>query len=209
MLSVDFFTLATSKGYRRGMSEAVDLDAVLKEKLERMLYREFLAEKDLYREVGLERLPEKLAALTGLPRAEVLSRLLASPELELLKMEDLRRLVRVHDMTFLSRTAATVAHELKRPEIDYGRCVREALSFAISDQRAKAFAALRAAAAHNPEWARHHFIYGLLQALAANNARALKELSAALEREPYDDARRRVRAAITLIEDQVARHPGV
>lgn len=174
-----------------------------------MLYREFLAEKDLYRDLGLERLPKQLAALTGLPPNEVLSKLLESPELEPLTMQDLRRLVRVHDMTFLSRTAAAVAHELKHEGVDYTRCIREALSFAISDRRAQAFAALRAAAAQQPEWARHHFIYGLLQALSANNARALRELSAALEREPYEDARRRIRELMALLEGEVQIHPGI
>ncbi|MBW2732258.1 MAG: hypothetical protein JRH20_07670 [Deltaproteobacteria bacterium] len=182
------------------MSEAVGPDPTRQETLERMLYREFLTQKDLYREVGLERLPEKLAALTGLPKGEVLSHIMGSPELTMLGMDDLRRLVRVHDMTFLSRTAAVVAGELKRPEVEYISCIREALSFAISDCRVQAFAALRAAANHSPESAYHHFIYGLLQALGANNMQAQKELSLALEREPYEDGRRRIRTAISLVE---------
>ena len=49
-------------------------------------------------------------------------------------------------------------------------------------------------------WARHHYLYGLVLGIEGNRERALWELDMALRREPYEDARIRIRQVISLLE---------
>ena len=178
------------------------------ERLQRLLYREFLAEADLYKEVGLERLPISLSAALGWPAHEVIWRLAETTFVDELSLDQLAKLLRVQDMELISRTAADVARALKREEMSYEGAIREALTYAVSAMHAHAFAALRAAARKRPQWARHHYLYGLLAALVGNHSRAVRELERALEREPYEDARQRMRAAIELLEPVRQVFPG-
>lgn len=177
-------------------------------RLQRMLYREFLAEPNLYQDAGLERLPVQLGALLGCAPPDAIYRLAASTFVDEVDERQLARMLRVQDMELVSRTAAAVATDLKHPDVSYERAIRTALCFAVSDLKAHAFAALRAAAVKKPEWARHHYLYGLLTGLMGNHVRAIRELNFALEREPYDDARQRIRAAIALIDPVKASYPG-
>jgi tetratricopeptide (TPR) repeat protein len=179
------------------------------ERLRRLIYREFLAEPNLYKEAGLDRLPIQLSALVGWPADAVIYRLAGSTFVDEIELSQLKKLLRIHDMELISRTAAAVASEMKRDDVSYPTTIRRALCYAVSEMATHAFAALRAAAIKRPDWAQHHYLYGLLQATMDNNARALRELNFALEREPYDDARQRIRAAINLIEPYVKKDPGI
>jgi tetratricopeptide (TPR) repeat protein len=178
------------------------------EQLQRLLYREFLAERDLYKEVGLERLPISLSALLGWPADEVIWRLAETTFLEELSLEQLAKLFRIHDMELVSQTAATVSRKLKLDDVDYDSAIRAGLAYAASGMHAHAFAALRAAARKRPQWARHHYLYGILAGLTGNHDRAVRELERALEQEPYEDAKQRVRAAIELLEPMRQHFPG-
>lgn len=178
------------------------------EQLQRLLYREFLAERDLYKEVGLERLPISLSALLGWPAHEVIWRLAETTFVEELSLEQLAKLFRIQDMELVSKTAATVARELREEHVGYEQAIRVALAYAASAMHAHAFAALRAAARKKPQWARHHYLYGILAGLMGNHARAVRELERALEQEPYEDAKQRVRAAIELLEPMRQLFPG-
>ncbi len=178
------------------------------EHLQRLLYREFLAESDLYKEVGLERLPISLSALLGWPADEVIWRLAETTFVEELSLEQLATLFRIHDMELVSKTAATIARELREAHVSYEQAIRVGLAYAVTGMHAHAFAALRAAARKKPQWARHHYLYGVLAGLMGNHARAVRELERALEQEPYEDARQRVRAAIELLAPMRQTFPG-
>ena len=172
----------------------------LQQQLQRILYREFLGEPHLYRDVGLDQLPQALGELLGCGPDDGLMRAAASTFLDEFEIRTLRRLFRIRDMDLVSRTAAAVSAELKEPQVSYDTAVRRALSYAVIDLKPHAYAALRAAARKKPEWARHHYLYGVLQAMSGDFPRAMRALDTALQREPYEDARQRVRAAMALIE---------
>ncbi|MCA9666921.1 MAG: hypothetical protein KC503_15085 [Myxococcales bacterium] len=168
--------------------------------LTRLIYREFLLEPDLYREAGLEQLPAKIAQAIEVSPSEALSRLTASPLLEPLDLETLQHLVAVRDMAIISRTAAALSHDLKEPAVTYDQCCRQALIYAVAGMNAHVYAALRAAASKEDSYARHHYLYSLLLGLEGDYDRALWELEMALEREPYAEARVRLRFAAEVIE---------
>ena len=170
------------------------------EKLRRMVYREFLAERGLYEEAGLKMLPQQLGEALVTDPDEAIYLLASSTFVRALSDVQLKKLFAIRDMALISRTAASVSAELKQPGIGYEQCIRTALCYAVVDMDAHVFAALRAAASIKPEWAQHHFLYGLLLARSGNVQRALSELNMALEHEPYEDARIRIRTAIDLIE---------
>lgn len=171
------------------------------EKLKRALYREFLLEKELYREAGLEKLPKALAEVLGCTEKEAIARALEGNFIEAAEnFESLRRLMQIRDMVLLSKTPATLAAELKDKSISYDQCCRLALCYAVADRIPHSFAALRASAAKNESWARHHYLYGLLLAIDGDAKRACWELEMALEREPYDDGRIRVGRLLDILD---------
>lgn len=170
------------------------------EKLQRLIYREFLLEEGLLTEVGLEEVPGRLASLLGCAADEAVARLLSSTWLEPLELADLQALLVIRDMTLVSRTAAAVAAELKGEGVDYKDCCRMALCYAVIGRNGHAFSALRAAAAKNDEWARHHYLYGLILGVEGNEERACWELNMALRSEPYEEGRIRIRRALDLLE---------
>jgi hypothetical protein len=164
-----------------------------------MIFREFLREQDLHREVGLEKLSEQLGERLGCPPDKAIAELVAHPFLEPLALDELQRLIVIRDMALVSRTAAALAADLKRAEVSYEACCRTAICYAVAGLESHVFAALRAAAAKDDSWARHHFLYGLVLGAAGNRERALWELDMALRVEPYEDARVRVRRAMDLL----------
>lgn len=170
------------------------------EQLQRIIYREFLLEPGLLEEVGLEQLPSRLATLLATTAAEAVPRLLASPFLEPLTLEQLQDLIAIRDMALVSRTAAAVAAELKDPGVSYERCCRTALCYAVIGSQGHVFSALRAAAGKNDTWARHHYLYGLILGLGGDPQRACWELGMALANEPYEEARQRIRLVMDLLE---------
>lgn len=171
-----------------------------RERLQRTVYREFLTEPGLAHEVGLESLPTKLASRLGCSADEAVEKLLEAPFLEALTLAQLQQLVAIRDMALISRTAAALSAELKEPEVTYEACCRTALIYAAAGMEPHVFAALRAAAAKHDEWARHHYLYGLLLGMGGDADRAMWELGMALSREPYEDGRIRVRQAMELLE---------
>ena len=90
------------------------------EKLQRLLYREFLLEPGLLEEVGLEEVPRRLAALLQCAESQAVETLVESPFLEALELEQLRELLTIRDMTVVSRTAAAISAELKAPGVSLG-----------------------------------------------------------------------------------------
>jgi len=168
--------------------------------LHRLIYREFLLEPDLYREAGLEQLPAKLGQALDVPPSEALATLTASPLLEQLDLESLAHLLAVRDMTLIGRTAAALSSELKDPSVSYDQCCRTALIYAVAAMNAHVYAALRAAAAKEDSYARHHYLYALLLGVEGDYDRAQWELEMALEREPYAEARVRLRFAAEMID---------
>lgn len=168
--------------------------------LNRLIYREFLLSDGLYREAGLEQLPAKLGQSIGAPPSEAIERLTASPLLEALDVEALQHLLAVRDMALISRTAAAVSSALKDPAVSYDQCCRLALIYAVAGMNGHVYAALRAAAAKEDTYARHHYLYALLLGIEGDYDRALWELEMALEREPYAEARVRLRFAAEVIE---------
>lgn len=173
------------------------------ERLLRILFREFLLEPRLYEEAGLEDLPARLAALQGCGEGEALSKACADPLLSHLSLADLKSVLAVRDMSILSRTAAAVSSELRDPKVTYDQCVRTALIYGVvgRDREGHAFSALRAAAARNDRYARHHFLYGLFLGLQGNHDRACWELAMALHYEPYKEGQARIRKALEALED--------
>jgi hypothetical protein len=165
-----------------------------------MIFREFLCEQELHREVGLDRLPDELGEKLGCSPDEAIAEITRDTLLDALSLQELEQIVAIRDMTFVSRTAAALAADLKRPEVTYEACCRTALCYAVAGLESHVFTALRAAASKDDSWARHHFLYGLVLGAAGNQERALWEFDMALRREPYEDARVRVRRAMDLVE---------
>jgi hypothetical protein len=169
------------------------------ERIQRLIYREFLSTAELYRECGLDGLPHALATLLKTDASTAIDQLLTDPLLDRLELPQLNKSLAIRDMALVSQTAASVASELKAAHIDYDACCRRALAYAVLGMTAHVFSALRCAAAKNDQWAQHHYLYGLLLGLEGNHERALWELDMALEREPYEEGRRRVRLLIDLL----------
>lgn len=168
--------------------------------LTRITLREFLLEPNLYKEVGLEQLPAKLAQLLDVPAPQAIDELTRSPLLDALDVETLEHLLAIRDMGLISRTAAAVAAELKGDDVTYDHCCRRALVYAVAGMTSHVYTALRAASAKDDSYARHHYLYALILAVEGDLDRALWELEMALEREPYADARLRIRVVAELLE---------
>jgi len=173
------------------------------DKLQRAIYREFLLEPELLNEVGLESLPATLASLLGCAEGEAMGQLTASPLLEALGLDQLKSLMIIRDMSLVSRTAAALSADLKRPEITYDDCCRMALCYAVIGSQGHVYGALRAAAAKNDRWARHHYLYGLILGLQGDLERGRWELGIALQSEPYEEGRNRVRFALDILDDKL------
>jgi hypothetical protein len=173
------------------------------EKLQRVFYREFLLEPGLYQEVGLETLPGRLAALLRCSELESVSKAVESPLLESLTINELKELIIIRDMSLVSRTAAAVSAELKEGAFTYHDCCRTALCYAVIGSQAHVFSALRAAAGKNDAWARHHYFYGLMLGIANNMERAHWELGIALQNEPYEDGKIRIRWAMDILDGRI------
>ena len=173
------------------------------EKLQRVIYREFLLEPGLHAEVGLEQLPARLAAPLRCPADEALSRLTSTALLEGLSLEQLRETLTIRDMAIVSRTAAGLAAELKEPAISYVECCRAALCYAVIGSHGHVFSALRAAASKHDDWARHHYLYGLILGVGGNTERACWELGIALQFEPYEEGRIRIRWALDILDGRM------
>ena len=170
------------------------------QRFERLIYREFLLEPELYLEAGLRDLPERLGELMGCPARDALDRIAQGIHLDAVDIERLRALLCIEDRELTESTPESVAQQLGGPEVSYDKCIRSALRYAVVGMRTHVFAALRAAAQKRDDWARHHFVYGLLHGLEDNRDRALWELNMALAREPYQEGRERIQAAIALLE---------
>jgi hypothetical protein len=172
-------------------------------KLMRLIYREFLLEPGLLGEVGLEHLPSRFASLLSCGEHEAIPRLVQSPLLEPLSLEELRGLLVIRDMSLVSRTAAAVSAELKEPGVSYDRCCQMALCYGIIGNLGHVFSALRAAAGKNDSWARHHYLYGLILGCHDNVDRARWELGMALEYEPYEEGKVRIRWALDILDGKL------
>lgn len=172
------------------------------EQLQRIIYREFLLEQELLVEVGLETLPATLASLLSCAEEEAVARLVRSPTLEDVSLDQLKSLMIIRDMSLVSRTAAALSAELKLEGVSYDQCCRMALCYAVIGSQGHVFGALRAAAAKNDRWARHHYLYGLVLGLEGNFERARWELGMALQFEPYEEGRIRIRFALDLLGDK-------
>jgi len=170
--------------------------------LQRILYREFLLEQGLYLEVGRKDLPDKLAEALQCEPDQAIPELTQSPTLEALSMDQLRTLMRIHDMSLVSRTAASVTQELREPGVTYDQCIRRALSYGVIGSYGHMFSALRVASSHNDSWARHHYLYGIILGIDQNRDRARWELNKALQSEPFEDGRARIRQALEVIESE-------
>ena len=170
------------------------------DKLQRVVYREFLLEPELLEEVGLDGLPSTVASLLGCPEGEALTRLVESPLLEALSLDQLKTLMIIRDMSLVSRTAAALSAELKQREIGYDHCCRVALCYAVIGSLGHVFSALRAAASKNDQFARHHYLYGLILGLQGDVDRARWELGMALQHEPYEEGRSRIRMAMDVLD---------
>lgn len=163
------------------------------ETLQRIFYREFLLEPRLYLEAGLEDLPRRLASILDCSEEEALDKLVKSPTLEALSIEQLKSLLVIRDMSLVSRTAAALSAELKAPNVSYDGCIRMALCYGIIGHVGHVFSALRAAAAKHEQWARHHYLYGLLLGIQEAQDRACWEMGMALKYEPFDEGRTRIK----------------
>jgi hypothetical protein len=170
------------------------------EKLQRVIYREFLLESGLASEVGLESLPTKLASILGCDAGEAVHLLIASPLLDALELDQLRELIQIRDMNVVSRTAAALSAELKETTVSYEVCCRAALCYSVIGSHGHVFSALRAAASKHDDWARHHYLYGLILGVGGNADRALWELGMALKYEPYEEGRARIQQVIDLLD---------
>ncbi len=165
------------------------------ETLQRIFYREFLLEPRLYREVGLEDLPRRLASLLDCSEDEALDRAVESPTLEPFTLEQLQGLLAIRDMALVSRTAAALSAQLKASDVSYDACIRMALCYGVIGHVGHVFSALRAAASKQEEWARHHYLYGLLLGIQQSKDRACWEMGIALKYEPFEEGRARIQRA--------------
>ena len=165
------------------------------ETLQRIFYREFLLEPQLYLEAGLEDLPRRLAGTLGCSEEEALDQAVESPTLEALTLEQLQGLLVIRDMALVSRTAAALSAQLKAPDVSYDTCIRMALCYGVIGHVGHVFSALRAAASKQEEWARHHYLYGLLLGIQQANDRACWEMGIALKYEPFEEGRARIQRA--------------
>jgi hypothetical protein len=104
-------------------------------------------------------------------------------------------------MDLVSRTAAGVSAELKAASVSYERCCRMALCYMAIGRVGHVFSALRAAAAKNDAFARHHYLYGVVLGLEGNEERARWELGMALSGEPYPEARERIQLAMDILTE--------
>lgn len=178
---------------------AESIPEAIRELLLRVLYREFLLEPMLYRDAGLDDLPERLAALLGCARDEAVMVAVRHPTLGSLTIEQLASLLAIRDMDLVSRTAASVTSDLRPREVTYDQCIRLALCYGVLDKEGHAFSALRVAASKNDHYARHHYLYGIFLGLKGDRERALWELDMALRHEPYPEGLERIRAAWRLV----------
>jgi hypothetical protein len=169
------------------------------ESLQRILFREFLLERDLYLEAGLEDLPARLAAALGCGEDEAIDALVDSPTLERLPLDRLRELLAIRDMGLVSRTAASVAQELRDSGASYDHCIRLALTYGVAGKFGHVFSALRVAAGHNDRWARHHYLYSIVLGLQGNIERACWEANIALSTEPYPDGQLRIERVLGVL----------
>jgi hypothetical protein len=181
-----------------GAIVALDSDPTI-EKLQRIVYHEFLLEPDLFVESGIEDLPAKLATRLGCAEQRAVEKLVSSPYCEPLSLAELKELLTIRDMSLVSKTAAAVSAELKDPAISYDSCCRTALCYAIIGSPSHVFSSLRAAAAKNDRWARHHYLYSLVLGLEGNFDRARWEAGMALQYEPYEEGRGRICLASDLL----------
>jgi hypothetical protein len=173
------------------------------EKLQRIVYREFLLDEGLYLEAGLETLPTELASALACSAEDAIRRLLESPLCEALSLAELRPLFVIRDMSLVSRTAAALSAELKAPSVSYDACCRAALIYAVIGSQGHVFSALRAAASKNDSFARHHYLYGLMLALGDSAERARWELGMALQAEPYEEGRTRIRWVLDILDGRM------
>ena len=169
------------------------------ESLQRIFYREFLLEPQLYMEAGLEDLPRRLATILDCNDDEALERAVQSPTLDALTLEQLKDLLKIRDMSLVSRTAAALSAELKAPDVSYDSCIRMALCYGVIGHVGHVFSALRAAAAKHEQWARHHYLYGLLLGIQEANDRACWEMGMALKYEPFAEGRVRIQRVYALM----------
>jgi len=165
------------------------------ETLQRIFYREFLLEPKLYLEAGLEDLPRRLASILDCSEEEALEKVARSPTLEAVSLEQLQTLLVIRDMSLVSRTAAALSAGLKAPDVSYDRCIRVALCYGIIGHLGHVYSALRAAASKHEQWARHHYLYGLLLGIQNASDRACWELGIALKYEPFEEGKARIRRA--------------
>jgi hypothetical protein len=134
------------------------------------------------------------------PASEALTRLTSTTLLEGVTLDQLRETMTIRDMAIVSRTAAALAAELKEPAVSYNDCCRSALCYAVIGSHGHVFSALRAAASKHDDWARHHYLYGLILGIGGNGERARWELGMALQFEPYEEGRVRIRAALDILD---------
>lgn len=178
------------------------MDAIMltvEEKLQRVLFREFLLEPGLYLDVGLEDLPARLASLLECGEDEALAQLVQDALVQPLALEQLRALLAIRDMDLVSRTAAAVSATLKEQAVTYDQCIRTALCYAVIGQLSHVFSALRAASAKQERWARHHYLYGIILALQGNTERACWELQMAAQFEPFDQGLERIKTVREIV----------
>ena len=169
------------------------------ETLQRIFYREFLLEPQLYLEAGLEDLPRRLASILDCSDEEALEKAVQSPTLEALSLEQLQALLVIRDMSLVSRTAAALSAELKAPDVSYDRCIRMALCYGVIGHVGHVYSALRAATAKHEQWARHHYLYGLLLGIQEARDRACWEMGMALKYEPFEEGKARIQRAYELM----------
>lgn len=154
----------------------------------------------LFREVGLDPLPQHLAQLLTCAPEEAIARACEHHALEPIEIQTLFQLFTVRDMALISRTAAAVSVALSTTETDYDTCCRTALCYAVSRMEGHVFSALRAAANKHDDWAQHHYLYGLTLGCSDNLDRARFEFGLALRYEPYEERKIKIRAALDYLD---------
>ncbi|MCB9554802.1 MAG: hypothetical protein H6707_01780 [Deltaproteobacteria bacterium] len=179
------------------------------EKLQRMLWWEFLSNAELLKRARLDDLVVTLAQEVSQQRPQLaVKELLSSPLLEALSYQRLKGAVAVRDMTLISKTPATLATELRSDGADYDGCCDAAVLFLVANKPANAQSALRVAASLNPSRTRHHYLGALLYALGDDVVRAMELLDQALAGELYDAERVRVHRLMDCLGVERS-HPGV